>query len=116
MEVYVYRNCDTCRKALKWLREKKVKFEEKAIRETPPRVSELALALDRYDGDLKRILNTSGQDYRDLNLKERLPDMSKEEVLALMAKNGNLVKRPFAVGEGTAVVGFREEEWERVFN
>lgn len=116
MDVYVYRNCDTCRKALKWLREKNVKFEEKAIRETPPRVSELELALDRYDGDLKRILNTSGQDYRELNLKDRLPEMSRDEVLALVATNGNLVKRPFAVGEGKAVAGFREEEWERVFN
>ena len=66
-------------------------------------------------GDLRRLFNTSGGDYQALNLKGRLPKLSVDEALALLAANGNLVKRPFALSAKSGVVGFKPEEWERVF-
>ena len=111
--VYAYKGCDTCRKALKWLLEKKIPHEVKAIRETPPTVAELEAAVAAFGGDLRPLFNTSGGDYRQLGLKDRLPGMSAEEAVALLPKNGNLVKRPFVVGLGGVRVGFKPEEWER---
>ncbi len=68
--------------------------------------------LGYYNGELKRLFNTSGMDYRALGLKDRLPGMSEEEALELLTSNGNLVKRPFALGNGKGLVGFRPKEWE----
>ncbi|MBB5351769.1 arsenate reductase [Haloferula luteola] len=112
MKVYVYRGCDTCRKALKWLAAQGVAFEEIAIREQPPSVDELRQVRDAL-GDLKRLFNTAGGDYRALGLKDRLPGMSEDEAFELLAENGNLVKRPFVVGEGFGWTGFKEEEWKQ---
>jgi arsenate reductase len=114
LRVYAYANCDTCRKALKFLAAKKVAHEVIPIRETPPTVAELRKMLGYVDGDLRRLFNTAGQDYRALDMKSRLPKMTEEEALKLLASNGNLVKRPFALSKNAGVVGFREEEWERL--
>ena len=70
--------------------------------------------LGHVGGDLRRLFNTAGQDYRALEMKTRLPKLTVDEALALLAGNGNLVKRPFALSERAGVVGFREEEWERL--
>jgi len=110
--VYSYKGCDGCRKALKWLGEKGIEFENRAIRETPPSRAELKRMLKHYDGNLRRLFNVSGQDYRSLNLKERLPTMSEDEAFDLLSGNGNLVKRPFALGENSGAVGFKPDEWE----
>lgn len=115
LKVYLYKNCSTCRNAKKWLQEKGISFEEKAIRETPPTPAELGTVLDALGGDVKKLLNTSGGDYRELGLKDRLPSMSRKEVLELLAGNGNLVKRPFVTGDGVALTGFKADEWERAF-
>jgi arsenate reductase (glutaredoxin) len=112
MKVFVYEKCDTCRKALKFLAAKGVPFEKVAIRETPPTVAQLQRMLE-FTGDLKRLFNTSGGDYRALNLKERLPAMSLAEVLSLLATNGNLVKRPFLLTETWGTTGFSEDEWSQ---
>jgi arsenate reductase len=109
-KVYVYRKCSTCRKALKWLDERGIAYKELPIRETPPSVAELKLAL-QTDGNIRKILNTSSQDYRDLGLKDRLDAMEPAEVFALQQANGNLVKRPFVVHGGAAWGGFKEEIW-----
>jgi arsenate reductase len=109
--IYAYKNCDACRKALRWLTENGVAHEVVPIRETPPRPAELAAALEVLGGDLRRLFNVSGGDYRALNLKDRLPDMTAAEALALLAANGNLVKRPLLVGDGIALAGFREDAW-----
>jgi arsenate reductase len=114
-KVYVYRNCDTCRKAMKFLNDQKVAFEEVPIREQPPTKAELKQMLAIYGGDLRKLFNTSGMDYKAMNMKEKLPSMSVEEALDLLSKNGNLVKRPFALKEKAGLVGFKEEEWEKVF-
>jgi arsenate reductase len=111
--VYAYTGCDTCRKALKWLRERGIPHEVKAIRETPPTVAELKSAVAAFGGDLRPVFNTSGGDYRELGLKDKLPAMTADEAVALLAGNGNLVKRPFVVGDGIVLVGFKEEAWQR---
>jgi arsenate reductase len=116
LRVYSYRGCDTCRKALKYLAERKVAHEVIAIREQPPTVAELRRMLDLVGGDLRRLFNTSGGDYKALNMKERLPKLSMDEALALLAENGNLVKRPFALGPNGGAVGFKPDEWARLIS
>jgi len=111
LRVYTYEKCDTCRKALKFLAAKKVAHEVIPIRQQPPTVAELRAMLAHVGGDLRRLFNTSGQDYRALDLKSRLPKLSEDEALELLASNGNLVKRPFVLTPKSGVVGFREEEW-----
>lgn len=115
LTVYAYKNCSTCRNAKLWLEKKKIPFKEMAIRETPPTKSELKTMLAHLDGDLKKLFNTSGEDYRSLGIKDKLPGMSQEEALDLLSKNGNLVKRPFVLGEKTGLVGFKEEIWKKTF-
>ena len=114
LAVYTYRNCSTCRKAVAWLREKEVAFDEKPIRETPPKKEELRQVLNGYGGEIRRLFNTSGQDYRTLKLKESLPGMPIEEALELLSVNGNLVKRPLLVTSISGRAGFKEEEWEQM--
>lgn len=112
LTVYAYQGCDTCRKALKWLKAQGISHEVKAIRETPPSVTELRAAVKAF-GELRPLFNTAGGDYRELGLKDKLPTMSADEAVALLSKNGNLVKRPFVIGEGVVLAGFKEDEWRR---
>ena len=113
LKVYQYSGCSTCKSALKWLKQHAIPFEEIAIRETPPTLAELKGMLAAHDGDLRRLFNTSGMDYRALGLKDKLPAMSTDATLKLLAENGNLVKRPFAsdVKNKIHLVGFKEDEW-----
>jgi arsenate reductase len=113
--VYAYKNCGTCQKASKWLVAQGVPFKEVPIRETPPTVAELKKMLKAMGGDMRKLFNTSGMDYKALNMKDKLPTMSEAEVLELLASNGNLVKRPFVLGDGVATVGFKEEVWAELF-
>ena len=114
MLVLVYRKCSTCQKALRWLEEHKIFFEERAIVEENPTYEELKEWYGRSGMPLKKFFNTSGLVYKEQNLKERLPDMSEEEQLALLATNGMLVKRPLVIGEDFVLIGFKEAEWERL--
>lgn len=114
LKIYTYKKCSTCRKATRWLQERGIEFEERPIRETPPSSSELRTMLKARGGDLRRIFNSSSQDYRDAGLKDRLEGMSEKEAFAILHETGNLVKQPFLIGEGVAVNGFREAEWEEV--
>ncbi len=109
--LYTYKNCSTCRKAKKCLDARGIAYTEHPIRETPPTPAELARMLKAYDGKMTRLFNTSSQDYRDAGLKDKLPSLSQDEAFALLRKNGNLVKRPFLLGENVAVVGFKDDEW-----
>lgn len=113
LRVYAYEKCDTCRKAVKFLRERGVAHEVLPIRQQPPSVEELHRMLGYLNGDFRRLFNTSGQDYRALNIKDRLPSMSLDETLELLASNGNLIKRPFALTHDSGLVGFKQDEWER---
>jgi arsenate reductase len=111
LKIYTYANCDTCRRAVKWLRAHKLDFAEHPIRETPPSPAELRTMLAAHGGELRRLFNTSGRDYREQKLGEKLPAMSESAALALLAGNGNLVKRPFLLGRRVALTGFDEATW-----
>jgi arsenate reductase len=110
LKVYTYAKCSTCRKAVIFLRDHQIKFEEIPIRETPPALAELKLMLESKG--MKALFNTSGLDYKAHGLSGKLPGMSVTEALGLLAKNGNLVKRPFVMGKHVRLVGFDEEAWE----
>lgn len=112
MKVYTYAKCDTCRKAVKWLGENGISFEELPIRDQPPSEEELRLMLSYYKGDVRRLFNTSGTDYRSLGIKGKLPGMSEEAIITLLAGNGNLIKRPFLLDGKRGLVGFNAEEWK----
>jgi len=115
LAIYTYKNCDTCRRAVKWLRARGIAFEEHPIRETPPGPAELRKMLAALGGERRRLFNTSGGDYRELKLGEKLPAMNDADALGLLAGNGNLVKRPFVLGPQVALVGFDEAEWSAAF-
>lgn len=112
MKLYTYAKCDTCRKAVKWLHERGVAFEEIPIREQPPTVPEMRAMLAACGGEIRRLFNTSGMDYRALGIKDKLPTMTNEEAILLLASNGNLIKRPFFLTRSSGVTGFKETEWE----
>lgn len=111
IKVYTYKKCGSCRKATQWLDSKGIAYDEQAIRETPPTRRELQTMLNAYEGDLRKLFNTSGMDYRALNLKETLPGMGKSEAFQLLSENGNLVKRPFLLSDSFNAVGFKEAVW-----
>lgn len=115
LTLYTLRQCSTCRDAVKWLQARKIDFQEKAIRETPPSLAELRAMLAAQKGEVRRLFNSSGLEYRALGLAKKLPALSVEEALQLLAGNGSLVKRPFAVGTSVALVGFDEDKWSVAF-
>lgn len=112
MILYEYSKCSTCRKAIQFLDKKKVAYKKKDITETPPTLQELKKMLKHYE--LKRLLNTSGQVYREIG-KEKISRMSESELLQLLSKNGRLIKRPFLFTPKRGLVGFKEEEWKAAF-
>lgn len=116
MKIYGYDKCGTCRKAYKWLEEQSIPFEKLAIREIPPNREELASMLDAYKGDIKKLFNTSGQDYRNGGWKDKITSMSTDELLDALAAKGNLIKRPFVIYNGKASsVGFKDDTWRDLY-
>ncbi len=109
-----YPKCSTCKRAKAWLTENGVAFDDRHIAEDNPTAEELKEWWEKSRLPLKKFFNTSGLVYKEQNLKERLPDMSEEEQLALLATNGMLVKRPLVIGEDFVLIGFKEAEWERL--
>lgn len=110
--VLVYRKCSTCQKALKWLEENKIAYEERPIKEKNPTAEELKEWYQRSGLPLKRFFNTSGNLYKELQLKDKLADMTEEEQLRLLATDGMLVKRPLLVTENYVCPGFKEADWK----
>lgn len=102
---------------MNWLNERGIEFQELAIRETPPSLPELKAMLTSREGQITRLFNTSGMDYRAQGLKDTLPTLSEKEALTLLAGHGNLVKRPFIIDEQTGIflLGFKKDEWDQVF-
>lgn len=107
-----YPRCSTCQKAKKWLDEKKIGYEDRNIVEKNPTEDELKKWISKSGLPLKRFFNTSGMKYKEMNLKDRLPSMSEEEQISLLASDGMLVKRPLIVADDYVLTGFREKEWE----
>jgi arsenate reductase len=106
-----YPKCSTCQKAKKWLEEHGVEFTLRDIKQDNPTVQELVQWQEASGLPLKKFFNTSGLLYKSLDLKTRLPGMTREEMLELLASDGMLVKRPLLIGEGFVLAGFREPEW-----
>ena len=109
-----YPKCSTCQKARKWLEEQGVSFEERDIKLNNPTEEELRMWYARSGLPLKRFFNTSGLQYKELGLKDKLPNMSEEEQLELLATDGMLVKRPLVVDEDFVLTGFKQAEWEQM--
>ncbi len=109
-----YPKCSTCQKAKKWLLEHQVEFTERNIKEENPSSEELKEWHERSGLDIKRFFNTSGILYKEMKLKERLPELTLEEKYELLATDGMLVKRPVLVTEQGVLTGFKPEEWEKL--
>ena len=107
-----YPACGTCRKAKKWLDEHTVDYDPRLIVEDKPTVEELKRWIPLSGLPLKKFFNTSGVVYKEMSLKDKLPTLSEEEQIELLASNGKLVKRPLMVSEDKVLVGFKEAEWE----
>ncbi len=117
MKLYCYTNCGTCRKAKKFLDARGIAYQEIPIREQPPTKTELKKMITKCT--INKILNTSSKTYRDLNMKEKRETYSVKELIDLLATNGNLIKRPFAIGtvngKEVLLTGFKEDEWKILF-
>ncbi len=107
-----YPRCSTCKKAVKWLEDNGIEYTYRDIKEDNPTEEELREWHALSGLPLKRFFNTSGMLYRDMQLKDKLPGMSEDEMFKLLASDGLLVKRPIAVADGKVLVGFKEAEWE----
>ena len=114
MKFICYPKCSTCRKAKKWLDEHNAEYTERHIADKKPTYDELKEWYEKSRLPLKKFFNTSGLLYKEMKLKDKLPSMSEEEQLRLLATNGMLVKRPILVTEDKIVVGFKEAEWAEI--
>ena len=112
MQFICYPKCTTCQKARKWLDANGVAYDERHIKDNNPTVDELEAWHKQSGLPLKRFFNTSGLQYKALNLKEKLPAMSEEEQFKLLASDGMLVKRPLLIGDDFVLVGFQEDAWQ----
>lgn len=119
LKVYEYSACSTCKNALKFLERKKIAFEKLSIVDTPPSKSELKTMLAYIKaggGSFKNLFNTSGVQYRELGISEKIKaGMTEAEAIDLLAKNGKLIKRPFALSCDHGLVGFKEDAWSKAF-
>ena len=107
-----YPKCTTCKKAKKWLDDHGIEYTDRHIKEENPTADELKTWYAKSGLPLKRFFNTSGVLYKEMHLKDRLPEMSEEEQFQLLATDGMLVKRPIIVTEDKVLTGFKEKEWE----
>ncbi|MEC7840522.1 MAG: Spx/MgsR family RNA polymerase-binding regulatory protein [Chlamydiota bacterium] len=114
LTLYIHKKCSTCQKALKFIEKKNssLKIVIKDITETPPSLKELNQMLKFQDGNLKKLFNTSGMQYREMQLSQKLQTMTTEEALKLLSDHGMLVKRPFIIGDDIGLTGFNESLWD----
>jgi arsenate reductase len=113
VKFYTYNKCSTCRKAKKFLEENDISFKEIDLIEDPPSKAVLKKALNGRE--LRKLFNTSGVQYRELKIKDKLKEMTESQALDLLAGNGKLIKRPIAINGGTVTVGFDEGEYKNVW-
>lgn len=109
-----YPKCSTCQKAKKWLDAHHIAYTDRHIKEQNPSAQELKIWHEKSGMDIKKFFNTSGMIYKELGLKDKLPNMSIEEQYALLATDGMLVKRPLIIADDAILTGFKEAEWEKV--
>ncbi|MBF0576700.1 arsenate reductase family protein [Dysgonomonas sp. GY617] len=106
-----YPKCSTCQKASKWLKENNIDVESRHIVENNPTVEELTSWIERSKRPVTKFFNTSGNIYKEQNLKEKVKTESKEELIKILATNGMVVKRPLVIGDDFVLIGFKEDEW-----
>lgn len=111
-KVYCYSKCSTCKKALKWLDENGIEYQMIDIKEKNPDEKTLRRLHKKSGLPLKKFFNTSGQLYREMELSKKLPDMSEDEMFALLASDGMLVKRPLLITKDRVLTGFKEADWK----
>lgn len=109
-----YPKCSTCKKAKKWLEENKIEFIDRNIIEDTPTVAELTEWIKTSGQDIKKFFNTSGLKYKELNLKEKLTNMSDKEKIKLLARDGMLIKRPLLITDKGISAGFKEDNWKKI--
>ena len=114
VKVYCYSKCTTCKKALKWLDDNKIQYQQIDIKENHPNEETLRELHKKSALPLRKFFNTSGLLYREMELTKKLPDMSEDEMFRLLASDGMLVKRPLLITEDKVLVGFREDAWRKV--
>lgn len=107
-----YPRCSTCQKAKKWLEDNKIEFEDRHIVENNPMENELKGWIRKSGKEIKKWFNTSGLKYKELNLKDKLPNMTDEEKIKVLASNGMLIKRPIFISDKGILIGFKEKEWK----
>lgn len=107
-----YPKCSTCKKAKKWLEENNIEFEDRNIISETPTVKELTEWINKNQQDIKKWFNTSGLKYKELNLKDKLSNMSDKEKIEILASDGMLIKRPLLISDKGIFTGFKEEVWE----
>ena len=113
MIIYLHSKCSTCQNAQRFLEEKKIAITIKDITKQPPSIEELQKMLGFQNGNLTKLLNTSGELYREMRLSSKLKDMSLPEILVLLSCHGMLIKRPFLLGDDFGLTGFKEAEWSQ---
>lgn len=116
MEFIEYSKCSTCKKAKRFLVDRNIEYIDRSIKEEVPTYDEICEWVREYNISLKKLFNTSGLKYRELNLKDKLNDMNEEEQIKLLSSDGMLIKRPLLVSDNGILIGFKEKEWEEFFN
>lgn len=116
VKIYEYPQCSTCKDALRFLSTNRYAVEKINIFTTPPTKAELKRMLGFMNGDIKKLFNTHGHVFEEMKLKERLPKMTEDEAITLLASNGKLVKRPFVFLEDKGIVGYKKEDWKKFFD
>jgi arsenate reductase (glutaredoxin) len=112
---YEYPNCGTCKKALKFLATRRYAVDKRDIFAQPPSREELKTMLGYYGGDFRKLFNTAGHVYQEMQLAKKLATFSEDQALDLLASNGRLIKRPFLLMDSRGIVGFNEKEWKELF-
>ncbi len=114
LTIYCYKNCSTCKKAIKWLTTHNIEFLEKDIVKEHPDKNALKAIYQKSGLPLKKFFNTSGKLYKENHLKEKLPTMSEEEQLSLLSSEGMLIKRPLLVNDDLILLGFKEDDYKNL--
>lgn len=114
IKVYCYAKCTTCKKAIKWLDDNMIEYKLIDIKEDHPDEKLLRKLYKNSGLPLRKFFNTSGILYRELELSKKLPDMSDDDMLKLLASDGMLVKRPLLIAGDTVLLGFKEDEWKKI--
>ena len=114
MLLICYPKCSTCQKAKKWLDENNIEYVDRNIVTETPTKDELKKWIPKSGLDVRKFFNTSGMKYRELNIKEKIKDMSEDEIYELLASDGMLIKRPLFISDTLILKGFKEKEWEQI--